>query len=377
MRPGLSPMAKLRGQPGRTRAVPTMPAAPGAPPALLLVVVLLLLASLAALAAPPPPPASLPPEDPWAPQLGDLAACQARCARRLPAGAPAAQDAVLSACHRGCRLFSICHFVDATAELNATRAECESACAEAYTGGEEQFGCMTGCRTQWPATASRPKKPQDPKAGTFSVFDLVSSFCNDLVSSAQSFMSSTWTFYLQADDGKVVVFQSQPEVEYPVPDVQGDSEKSWTDPVPNTLKPHTGLREKLERPPVEEPKGGGSVQPLAETQPSPEHDFLGCMSKRSGLPRWILATCLFLSVVVMLWLGCASLVTAPEQHIKTQPLSINGDKEDLEEPGGAVPYSLRPLIAVAICPAGETEEEEEEEEAALLPVKVDLDKTVL
>lgn len=41
-------------------------------------------------------------------------------------------------------------------------------------------------------------------------------------------------------------------------------------------------------------------------------------SRRSGLPRWILAACLFLSIMVMLWLSCASLVTAPEQHIKTQ-----------------------------------------------------------
>lgn len=40
--------------------------------------------------------------------------------------------------------------------------------------------------------------------------------------------------------------------------------------------------------------------------------------RRSGLPRWILAACLFLSIVVMLWLSCASLVTAPEQHVKTQ-----------------------------------------------------------
>lgn len=39
------------------------------------------------------------------------------------------------------------------------------------------------------------------------MLDLVSTFCNDIVSSAQSFISSTWTFYLQADDGKVVVFQ--------------------------------------------------------------------------------------------------------------------------------------------------------------------------
>lgn len=36
------------------------------------------------------------------------------------------QDDVLGACYRGCRLFSICHFVDVIADLNTTRAECES-----------------------------------------------------------------------------------------------------------------------------------------------------------------------------------------------------------------------------------------------------------
>lgn len=49
------------------------------------------------------------------------------------------------------------------------------------------------------AMTLRPKPP--------SVMEAVSSWCNDIVSSAQSFISSTWTFYLQADDGKVVVFQ--------------------------------------------------------------------------------------------------------------------------------------------------------------------------
>nr|XP_056723646.1 transmembrane protein 59-like [Euleptes europaea] len=311
-------------------------------------------------------------------------------------------DAVLNACYRGCRLFSICHFVDPAAELNATRAECESACVEAYSGGAEQFGCMTGCRTQLPETESRAEKAPDLKPASFSVFDLVSNFCNDIVSSAQSFISSTWTFYLQSDDGKVVVFQSQPEIEYPVPEVQAPksevSEKAWTVSNPNTMKPHTGLREKLEKPPVEEPKGKAKGHPPVETPPSAEHDFLGCMSnqfevssvpmashnlvvslwrgasgcyRRSGLPRWILAACLFLSVMVMLWLSCASLVTAPDQHVKTQPLSINGDKEYLDDIDGPTPYSLRPVIAVAICPADDSEE------AGLLPVKVDLDKTAL
>ncbi|TFK06391.1 transmembrane protein 56-B-like [Platysternon megacephalum] len=309
------------------------------------------------------------PEAPFSPPLGDIGACQQRCGH--PPGA--ARDAVLSACYRGCRLFSICHFVDASAELNTTRAECESACIEAYGSAEEQFGCTTGCRKQLPETQSRKDKSLELQPVSFSMFDLVSSFCNDIVSSAQSFISSTWTFYLQADDGKVVVFQSQPEIEYPVPEAPAPKselmEKPWPVSSPNTLKPHTGPQEKLEKPPLKEPKSKTKLQHL-ETQ-QPEHDFLGCMSKRSGLPRWILAACLFLSIMVMLWLSCASLVTAPDQHVKTQPLSINGDKEYLEDLDGSAPFSLHPVIAVTICPA------DDNEEAGPLPVKVDLDKTVL
>ncbi len=55
---------------------------------------------------------------------------------------------------------------------------------------------------QLKALTNRPKP--------ISVMDAMSSWCNDIVSSAQSLISSTWTFYLQADDGKVVVFQVCP-----------------------------------------------------------------------------------------------------------------------------------------------------------------------
>lgn len=147
----------------------------------------------------------------------------------------------------------------------------------------------------------------------------------------------------------------------------------------------------------------------------------GCY-RRSGLPRWILAACLFLSIVVMLWLSCASLVTAPEQHIRTQvwaqtggsplppvlllcrgrciggcyalvlhgtpqvgdgeaeghtvpsalsqPLSINGDRECLEDPRGLSAFPLPPVIAVTLCPT-------HGEDVGPLPLKVDLDKTIL
>ncbi|XP_030365345.1 transmembrane protein 59-like isoform X1 [Strigops habroptila] len=313
--------------------------------------------------------------DPFSAQLGDTAGCRGQCGRSLPRRAAA--DAVLNACYRGCRLFSICHFVDASAELNTTRAECEAACTEAYSNAEEQFGCVTGCRKQLPEVESRKEKSLELTVPSFSMFDLVSTFCNDIVSSAQSFISSTWTFYLQADDGKVVVFQSQPELEYPVlavPETQ--PAQPGPGPGPHNPQPHTGPRVKGEKPPVKEPRGKAKGQ---HPDPPPEHDFLGCMSKRgvvgcyrrSGLPRWILAACLFLSIMVMLWLSCASLVTAPEQHVKTQPLSINGDKAYLEDLDGPSAFPLPPVIAVTLCPAHGGDD------AGPLPLKVDLDKTIL
>ncbi|XP_009641060.1 transmembrane protein 59-like [Egretta garzetta] len=276
------------------------------------------------------------------------------------------QDAVLNACYRGCRLFSICHFVDASAELNTTRAECEAACAEAYSNAEEQFGCVTGCRKQLPEVESRKEKSLELKVPSFSMFDLVSTFCNDIVSSAQSFISSTWTFYLQADDGKVVVFQVG--VSHVPSRVPRGACPEWVLGL-SIASPLPGPRAKGEKPPGKEPRGKAKVQHM--DPPQPEHDFLGCMSKRSGLPRWILAACLFLSIMVMLWLSCASLVTAPEQHVKTQPLSINGDKEYLEDLDSPCAFPLPPVIAVTLCPAHGGED------AGPLPLKVDLDKTVL
>lgn len=55
------------------------------------------------------------------------------------------------------------------------------------------------------------------------------------------------------------------------------------------------------------------------------------LGRRSGLPRWILACCLFLSVLVMLWLSCSTLVTAPGHHLKFQ---VTGQWVGLEEGWG-------------------------------------------
>ncbi|KAF6111958.1 transmembrane protein 59 [Phyllostomus discolor] len=53
-----------------------------------------------------------------------------------------------------------------------------------------------------------------PKMHLLFPLTLVRSFWSDMMDSAQSFITSSWTFYLQADDGKIVIFQSKPEIQY-------------------------------------------------------------------------------------------------------------------------------------------------------------------
>eukprot|EP00064_Thunnus_orientalis_P021501 superscaffoldBa00006556_g21666 len=246
-------------------------------------------------------------------QLGDINYCKKQCQLTIKNKSPA-KDSIMNACHRGCRLYSICQFVNGNAGFNTSREECQGelyahsilfffflfalfsimlhncpplhslspACQEAYIKLLEQEACSTGCASQpsepeikrrkLRAMTLRPKPP--------SVMEAVSSWCNDIVSSAQSFISSTWTFYLQADDGKVVVFQSQPEMEYSLPELQAPrsnvADKPWPQVHSHTQRPH-GVRGHGEK--GASKAGGKGKHPVQRTDdPTAEHDFLGCMS---------------------------------------------------------------------------------------------------
>lgn len=70
-----------------------------------------------------------------------------------------------------------------------------------------------------PWAFSQQRKVLEAPSGALSLLDLFSTLCNDLVNSAQGFVSSTWTYYLQTDNGKVVVFQ--------VRDLSGATPEWW------------------------------------------------------------------------------------------------------------------------------------------------------
>lgn len=262
------------------------------------------------------------------------------------------QEEELYACQRGCRLFSICQFVDDGIDLNRTKLECDSACTEAYSQSDEQYACHLGCQNQLPFAELRQEQLMSlmPRIHLLFPLTLVRSFWSDMMDSAQSFITSSWTFYLQADDGKIVIFQSKPEVQY-VPQLEqetGDARGSLS------LSKTADLR----------PGSSQMYRGLFEEHGS--NSLFKCLSINSS---WILTTTLVLSVLVLLWICCATVATAVEQYVPSEKLSIYGDLEYMNEQK----LSRYPSSALVVVRC----KTEEHEEAGPLPTKVNLAQSAI
>uniref|UniRef100_G1QBB4 Transmembrane protein 59 like n=1 Tax=Myotis lucifugus TaxID=59463 RepID=G1QBB4_MYOLU len=109
-------------------------------------------------------------------------------------------------------------------------------------------------------------------------------------------------------------------------------EVTWRGSHPEALEVHVDPLGPLDKVRKAKIRVRTSSKVKVESEELQDNDFLSCMSRRSGLPRWILACCLFLSVLVMLWLSCSTLVTAPGQHLKFQPLTLEQHKGYMVEP---------------------------------------------
>ncbi|XP_036609523.1 transmembrane protein 59 isoform X2 [Trichosurus vulpecula] len=290
--------------------------------------------------------------------LGDTASCHRACQLTYPLHTypkePAASlhtvdqtEEELYACQRGCRLFSICQFVDDGIDLNRTKLECESACTEAYSQPGEQYACHLGCQSQLPFAELRQEQLMSlmPRMHLLFPLTLVRSFWSDMMDSAQSFITSSWTFYLQADDGKIVIFQSKPEIQYPA---QVDRDHS----------PH-GKNAPLKK--MADPQPAGSQAPRGYFEDGESDSFFKCLSLNSG---WIVTITLVLSVLVLLWICCATVATAMEQYVPPEKLSIYGDLEFMN--GQKLPKCPPSSLVALQCQA------EEREEAGPLPAKVNL-----
>ncbi|XP_047446103.1 transmembrane protein 59 [Mugil cephalus] len=263
----------------------------------------------------------------------------------------------LYACQRGCRLFSICQFVRDSDDLNQTKSECESTCREAYTHSDEQYACNLGCQNQLPFAEQRQEQLEAmmPRIHLLHPLTLVRGFWEDMMSQAHSFITSSWTFYLQADDGKVVIFQTEPEVRiFSQFELERDVQEEPRNNFPGLSRP---VYKEYQRTLIQE-----RDRDMTEDHDD-QYNLFSCLSRNPWLPGWILTTTLILSVLVLIWICCATVATAVDQYVPPEKLSIYGDKEFIKEPK-LTPYPPSSLLIIT--------SKGTEEEAGPLPSKVNL-----
>ncbi|XP_033961122.1 transmembrane protein 59 isoform X1 [Pseudochaenichthys georgianus] len=289
--------------------------------------------------------------------LGNTASCHKSCEMTYSLHTYPREEE-LYACQRGCRLFSICQFVRESDDLNQTKSECESTCREAYTHSDEQYACNLGCQNQLPFAEQRNEQLEAmmPRIHMLYPLTLVRGLWEDVMNQAHSFITSTWTFYLQADDGKVVIFQTEPQVKFFTQfevekEVKEEPQRSFPGLGPFYKEYHRTLIQERDR----DMTGGRSYDD--------GYNLFSCLSRNPWLPGWILTTTLILSVLVLIWICCATVATAVDQYVPAEKLSIYGDREYLSEKK-LTPYPASSLLIIT--------SKGPEEEAGPLPSKVNL-----
>ncbi|KAI4809863.1 hypothetical protein KUCAC02_018720 [Chaenocephalus aceratus] len=279
--------------------------------------------------------------------LGNTASCHKSCEMTYSLHTYPREEE-LYACQRGCRLFSICQFVRESDDLNQTKSECESTCREAYTHSDEQYACNLGCQNQLPFAEQRNEQLEAmmPRIHMLYPLTLVRGLWEDVMNQAHSFITSTWTFYLQADDGKVVIFQFEVEKE-----VKEEPQRSFPGLGPFYKEYHRTLIQERDR------------DMTGDRSYDDGYNLFSCLSRNPWLPGWILTTTLILSVLVLIWICCATVATAVDQYVPAEKLSIYGDSEYLSEKK-LTPYPASSLLIIT--------SKGSEEEAGPLPSKVNL-----
>ncbi|XP_023671689.2 transmembrane protein 59 [Paramormyrops kingsleyae] len=289
--------------------------------------------------------------------LGNTASCHKTCQLTYTLHTYPREEE-LYACQRGCRLFSICQFVSDGEELNQTKSECDSACREAYSQSSEQYACSLGCLNQLPFAEQRQQQllAMVPRIHLLYPLTLVRGFWNDVMSSAHSFISSSWTFYLQADDGKVVIFQTEPQIQFVPPfELPQDGEEQ-------PLLPSKPVYKDYQRSFIQE---RDRYMFADRGHAEEDYNLFSCLARNPWLPGWILTTTLILSVLVLIWICCATVATAMDQYVPAEKLSIYGDMEYVTEQK-LTPYPPSSLVIISSLA---------EEEAGPLPSKVSLNQS--
>ncbi|KAL9951153.1 hypothetical protein ACROYT_G043767 [Oculina patagonica] len=279
---------------------------------------------------------------------GILDECKESCERSYPLHTYPKEEPLL-ACKQGCRLSVIAQLKVGRSE-NFTQA-CIRGCQESYEDNESLYACFVGCNSQKlipsPETYLEDSMPDQWSFRTYMVYVYpvldVSKYCHGFMNRVGYYFRMSTTYYYSYGNGNSVIVEinEQPqqfisvqkfdEVDFVENDeaqdssYSDDSDASYSDAVV-----HRGRQ------------------------------WLQCVSQGSGLPFWFLTSTLFLSIFFLMWLCCATAITAPKEKGKAAvvgKLLFLDDDSLLEK---------MPLVRA-----------DEKDDAGPLPVKVHIDATTL
>jgi len=226
------------------------------------------------------------------------------------------QSEHLNACNRGCRFATLIDLVSIDrSDGNSTRDECVHACGESYNDSS-YYACTIGCNNITPLMNKNSVSDDDSAQSDqilISPFHMMRSLFQNLMNrGAQIVHQSSMSIYISRNsdgDSKVVVIQSsEPEVvvhQYP--------DLSQSEPV-------TGAEERTtsDYKPRIDVSLFTNENPLLVNHPKKQdNSWANCFGYQSvGVPRWILASVLFLAIFVLAWICCATTATAPDHRVR-------------------------------------------------------------
>ncbi|XP_071954413.1 transmembrane protein 59-like [Antedon mediterranea] len=226
--------------------------------------------------------------------LDDVSSCSETCENTYPMHTYPENDNLV-ACERGCRLLSIVEFANEDqTDLNSTLKTCEGACNEAYDTNEDgNFACSLGCKSQLPYIRQLREQyaNMEPVIHMLTPLLMMQNMYHEVLDNAHGMMMSSFSLFMQSDDGVVYVFESQPKLDT------------------FTYQP------KYEDQPLD--LDTLVDMPSYDSSYSGNTDWLTCVSYRSGLPEWLISLILFLSSASMIWLAFASCSTSKPHRVIT------------------------------------------------------------
>ncbi|XP_038056322.1 transmembrane protein 59-like [Patiria miniata] len=292
------------------------------------------------------------PESAFKNVLEDVSSCKESCERTFPEHTYPESNH-LPACQRGCRLFSIMEFAEEDIQdFNTTKEMCNEACDEAYKDSEELYACHLGCQNEAPFAMQKRQEllSEEPSVHILTPILAIQSMCEKF-SQFASYRFSSWMVYMQGDNGQLYIFESQPEVDIFTMDPKFQEEIIDFSKMSNNVE--TNLEVLSDR--------DSTDYPQRDDLSDDAYGWLDCVSKKSGLPRWLLGVTLLLSALAMIWLCCATTVTAPDQRLSPKKVAIYNDLAYLQDSKKTFihPVFIKSLPAKAIIATATDDDDDE------------------